>query len=96
VKSEGLYRLSNPAHRILLSTESAAAIDAVEELCERLAGTAVVAIVPDRAFPLLAAVRFVVRKPFTGDELVAAVRAALESRATAVVPLRARRTPAGK
>jgi DNA-binding response OmpR family regulator len=79
-----------------LSTESAAAIDAVEELCQRLAGTPVVAIVPDSAFPLPAAVRFVVRKPFTGDELVATVRAAIESRATAVVPLRGRAAPSAR
>jgi DNA-binding response OmpR family regulator len=79
-----------------LSTGSAAAINVVNELCQRLAGTPVVAIVPDSAFPLPAAVRFVVRKPFTGDELVATVRAAIESRAAAVVPLQAHAAPSAR
>lgn len=79
-----------------LSTGSAAAITAVEDICERHAGTPLIAIVPDSPFPLPVAARFVVRKPFTGDELVAAVRSALESRATAVVPLHTHAAPSAR
>jgi DNA-binding response OmpR family regulator len=79
-----------------LSTESAAAITAVDELCQRLAGTPVVAIAPDSGLPLPAAVRFVVRKPFTGEELIATTRAAIASRVAVVVPLRARAAQAAR
>jgi DNA-binding response OmpR family regulator len=75
-----------------LSQPSPAAMRAVETLADEPGGPPVIAITPDATMPLPTSIRFVVRKPFTGEELIDTVRAAVISRqahSAAVVPFRA-------
>lgn len=75
-----------------LSHPSPTMMRAVETLADDSGGPPVIAISPDHAALLSESVRFVVRKPFTGSELIETVRAAVSSgraRDPVVVQLRA-------